>query len=277
MANDPDFILNIELNLPDLPTGRFAFPALQEAVQVIASAAHAQWVAYAEGRPLPNGQTIGSRLGAYKDSILLRQLAPLHWQMYSDIPYAAAIEFGSAATDMKQALLTSAKARRVQAKGKHAGQRYLIIPFRHGTPGAVTFGGNVMTQDQHALARQLAPSHVTGLTRRPSANFPGQTVPQNTYKWGGRLPAGLAPKLRPAHATDPLAGMVKFQSNRGGNRDTGYLTFRVMGEWSPGWLRPAQPGKFPARTALQDISGLAQTAFAAALQRDIAAIVGGGA
>jgi hypothetical protein len=74
-----------------------------------------------------------------------------------------------------------------------------------------------------------------------------------------------------------MNNMVKFQSNRGGNRDTGYLTFRVMGEWSPGWLRPAQPGKFPARTALQDISGLAQTAFAAALQRDIAAIVGGGA
>jgi hypothetical protein len=134
-----------------------------------------------------------------------------------------------------------------------------------------------MTQDQHALARQLAPSHVTGLTRRPSANFPGQTVPQHTYKWGGRLQTKDHPDAFSGQAARRMNNMVKFQSNRGGNRDTGYLTFRVMGEWSPGWLRPAQPGKFPARTALQDISGLAQTAFAAALQRDIAAIVGGGA
>jgi len=277
MANDPDFILNISLDLPDLPTGRPVFPTLQWAVQRIAQAAHTRWLNYATGRPLPGGQTIGGRSGAYAQSILLRQLDPLNWQVYSDAPYAAAIEFGSAPLDMKKALLTSAKVRRVQAKGKHHGQRYLIIPFRHGSPGAATFGGNVMNDDQHALARDLLPSHITGATRRPSGNFPGETVHQNTYKWGGRLPAGLAPKLRPAHATDPLAGMVKFQSNRGGNRDTGYLTFRVMGEWSPGWLRPAQPGKFPARTALEDFKDLAQTAFSAALNRDLQAIIGGGA
>jgi hypothetical protein len=134
-----------------------------------------------------------------------------------------------------------------------------------------------MTQDQHALARQLAPSHVTGLTRRPSANFPNQTVPQKTYQWGGRLQTKDHPDAFPGESQRRMNNMVKFQSDRGGNRDTQYLTFRVMGEWSPGWLRPAQPGKFPAKTALEDFKDVAQTAFAAALQRDIAAMVGGGA
>lgn len=272
-----DFTLNITLNLPELPAGRPVFPTLQWAVQRIAEAAHTRWLSYATGRPLPGGATIGGRSGAYAQSIQLRQLAPLRWQMFSDAPYAAAIEYGTPATDLKRALLRSAKVRRVAGRGPHRGQRYLIIPFRHGTPGTVTFGSNVMTNDQHALARELAPSRAIGATRRPSGNFPGQTVHQAVYQWGERLPEGLAPKRHPRHATDPLAGMVKFQSARGGNKDTQYLTFRVMGEWSPGWLRPAQPGKFPARTALNDFRDLTEQAFGAALERDVAALMGGSA
>jgi hypothetical protein len=55
-------------------------------------------------------------------------------RIWSDDPAAEGIETGTAPRDLKQILNTSLKTR-VAGKGKHAGQRYLIIPFRHNTPG----------------------------------------------------------------------------------------------------------------------------------------------
>ena len=46
-------------------------------------------------------------------------------------PHASAIEHGQQPYDMKRALFTSPKVR-ISKKGK----RYLIVPFRHGAPGA---------------------------------------------------------------------------------------------------------------------------------------------
>lgn len=269
-----DVDLIIQIDLPDLPD-KPIFPHLTFAVQQVASKVYRQWLGYAQGEPLPTGK-ITPRSGAYLKSIALAQKNDLLWEVSANAPYAGAIEYGTAAYDMKQVLLTSAKVRRT-SKGK----RYLIIPFRHGTGTGsgqgISFGGNVMTQPEHALALSVlhdAPSRVTGVGQRPSGNFPGMMVPQIKYKWGGRLTkqhlqqAGLAPQR-----VQRLQGMVRFDHPQGGHSQ--YLTFRVMMEGSAGWQRTAQPGRFPMKTALDKYRGAADQIFQAAVQQDVAALLGG--
>ncbi|MCK7579806.1 MAG: hypothetical protein MZV65_31705 [Chromatiales bacterium] len=70
-----------------------------------------------------------------------------------------------------------------------------------------------------------------------------------------------------------MAGMVRFDNP--GEKHSQYLTFRVMSEDSQGWIRPAQPGKFPAKAAVDTYRPLAEQAFKAALQKDVDAILGG--
>lgn len=277
MAADIDLI--IQIDLPDLPD-KPLFPHLAFAVQQVAGKVYRQWLGYAQGEPLPSGK-ITPRSGAYLKSIALAQKNDLLWEISSNAPYAGAIEYGSAAYDMKQVLLTSPKVRRKD------GRRYLIIPFRHGTGTGsgkgISFGANVMTQQEHALALKVlhdAPSRVTGVGQRPSGNFPGVMVPNLEYKFGGRLTkkylqqAGLAPQR-----VQRLQGMVRFDkplgSAGGGGGHSQYLTFRVMMEGASGWVRPPQPGRFPMKTALDKYRGAADQIFQAAVQQDVASLLGG--
>lgn len=273
---------DISIDIGPIPThglSKDVFPSLAAAVASVTHIAHRQWRAYASGAPLPDGSTIGSRSGTYLRSIQQRMLSDFSGEVFSDSPYAGVIEQGTPARDMKRMLYTSMKVR-VSKTGK----RYLIIPFRWGTPGTNNRSGNVMSAELGAAARQLAPSRVTGQGRRVSGTGAYDihtrkliTVRQRRYRWGGRLDEQamrahdvVGRELR--HA----AGMVKFQSaTRAGSRDTQYLTFRVMTEDSTGWLAPARPGKRPARSTAKNIQPIAKKAFAAAIEADIAAILSG--
>ena len=142
---------------------------------------------------------------------------------------------------------TSLRVRTV-TKGKNAGKRYLIIPFRHQTPGNNALGRD-MPLDIHNKAKLLLSSSVTGRSHRPSGtgalSIKSKSpimVPQKSYKWGDRLPAGLAPKLKDFHTTDIYAGMVKMNTSAGKAKSSQYLTFRVMMEGSPKWIVSAKPG-----------------------------------
>lgn len=269
-----DIQLIIDLDLPPLPSGKAVFPNLEHAVKTIAGKAHQRWLAYAQGAPLPGGQTITPRSGAYLKSIQIKQLDATHWEIFSDAPYASAIEHGTGPYDMKQALQTSARVRRTKS-----GKRYLIIPFRWGTPGTVTFGKNVMPNDKvYQLLKDMQPSSVKSVYQRESGNYPGRMIAARKYKWGDRL--GHVQRYAGIDnvTASRMAGMVKFQSNLagiGGNKHTKYLTFRVMSENSTGWIRPAQPGKFPAKQAVESYRAIAEKAFKMALQKDVDAILGG--
>jgi hypothetical protein len=46
----------------------------------------------------------------------------------------------------------------------------------------------------------------------------------------------MTPKLKPSHHSDIHAGMVRFDTSSGKQKSSSYLTFRVMGEWSSGWV-----------------------------------------
>ncbi len=270
-----DIDLIIDLQLPPLPDWP-VFSRLAFAVHQVASQVHRQWLAYAQGAPLPTGKRITPRSGGYLKSISLTPKGDLQWEVASNAPYAGAIEYGTAAYDLKQILATSAKVRRTKD-----GRRYLIIPFRHGTGTGsgqgISFGSNVLTPQEYALARKVlraAPSHITGIGQRPSGNYPGRMVPQLQYHWGGRLTrehlqqAGLAPaRVR------RLQGMVRFDKPGGGGHSQ-YLTFRTMIEGSSGWLRPAQPGRFPLKSAVDQYRGAAERIFQEAVRQDVAAFLG---
>lgn len=265
--------VTLSIQLAAAPT---VFPHVEHALGALAQHAHSRWLAYAAGETLPSGDRIKARSGAYLKSIQLEQRGPLTWEVFSDAPYAAEIERGSPPRDMKAVLGTSKRAR--QAKD---GSRYLIIPFRWGTAGTVTFGANTMTADEHELARHLAPSRITGTGTRESANYPGVHVPQHSYHWGGRLThqalkqAGLRGlTFAQARRARRLTGMVKFQQS-GSSKHSQYLTFRVMSEKSTGWIRPAVPGKWPAKTVNDAVRDKARAVLKEALQRDVQLVLGG--
>jgi hypothetical protein len=100
------------------------------------------------------------------------------------------------------------------------------------------------------------PSRITG--RKLRVNADGEATPAYRYSWGSHLPAGLMPKLKPQHATDPAAGMVRMTT---GPKSSAYLTFRTMSENSPAesWILQAKPGQF----ILRDIASREQSAFPA--------------
>lgn len=241
----------------------------------LAQEVHRRWVAYASGTPLPDGSVIRRWSGTYVRSIQLEQVGPLEFVIYSDDPKAEYIETGASAWDMHKLLWTSHKVREVKS-GKRAGKRYLIWPFRHGTPGTTVVGeyaGREMAQVVHDWWRERSrttwSSRVTGTFTEKSLIDQETDVTRRRYQWGDRLTArDLADMgLDPEGAARNLVGMVRFDSSR--RRDGQYVTFRVLSEDSPGWRVPEREGKFPAQAALDSVMQHYEQLMEAALQMDI--------
>lgn len=264
------------------PINETALPHLSRAVQVIAEAAQARWVAYAHGAPLPDGKVIQNRTGEYARSIMLRQTGNFSAEVYSMLPYAEAIETGSPARDLKKMLSSSLKVRLTKD-----GRRYLIIPFRWSVPGSVA--GNNMPKALHNWWKGVPQSGSTQIVngdlkyRRRSGTGALDIktrlpimVPAWRYQWGTRTTRddleglGLSKK-----AVKHMEGMYRFRPSaaHGGGSHGQYLTFRMMVEGSKGWNVPPQPGKYPARTVAQEMTPLAETAFSRAVEADIKALL----
>ncbi len=278
---------NIHVDLSNLmpegvPITAETFPTLSLAVRQIAEAAHAQWVRYASGSPMPDGRVIMSRSGEYQRSILLHQTGPFSAEVSSTLPYAKIIEEGAPQRDLKKMLRTSFKVR-VTKKGK----RYLIVPFRWNNPNSLL--GHNMPEPVYDWWQQPGRqrSIITSTFRRASGtgayHAKSRTlyhVPGRSYSWGARLGSGDLKELdvtgkRARH----MMGMVAFRDPTvsSGSKSGKYLTFRVMSEDSKpsSWLQPAQEGRWPARTVAQTLQPIAEKAFQAAMQRDIEALLGG--
>lgn len=271
------FNVSIELFMPMAmyEAGPNALPNLASAVNAVSLMAQDKWRTYAKGDKLG----IGFQTGRYHDSIQVREMGKFAAEVYSDLPYAQAIETGVPARDMKIMLDTSMKVRMSKA-----GKRYLIIPFRWGTPGTKTYGGNVMPSNAvHEVAQAMTASRTKGTEARISGNGAWDIktrapfkVEQRIYAWGSRLTkdqinqAGTFGTL-----AKRMAGMVKFQNlTRGGSKDTEYMTFRVMVEGSSGWIAKAIAGKYPARTVADEMRPLAKQIFEQALSEDMRTAAG---
>lgn len=136
------------------------------------------------------------------------------------------VEQGFKGGNMREWMLNSPKAKH----GKNG--KYLIIPFRHGTPD--TGGenvGNAMPTDIYAAAKKLAPT-----LSRPSRA--GRTGP--TTKWGERLTASsphanaaartqLQTLTKPWHSASIYTGMIRKQKTYK-KAQSSYSTFRVISE-----------------------------------------------
>ena len=256
------------------------FPTVSRAVSMLAKQAQDLWKSYANGAPLPGGSVIHPRSGKYVNSIEIRKINAFSAEVYSDLPYARVIEEGCPEYDMKKMLDSSIKVR-----VSKAGRRYLIIPFRWGTPGAEM--GNNMSKSVHKWWQgKRERSDITLHTSRPSGTGIYDmrtrrrvTVDAWKYKWGDRLTGETLDQL--GHGGTKLgsrmAGMVNFRSpgKRGGSAHSEYMTFRVMSEGSAGWIRPAQPGKWPARTVAEQLKPAMEEALSQALEIDITSLVGG--
>lgn len=181
------------------------------------------------------------------------------------------IEQGMPATDMRDTLLgpnVPVVPPKSGRRGKHKdskGGYYRSIPFRHGTPssgGAVgqpmgkPYSGHEAVADAkklgqrvYAAAKKLAPS---------------KSTPYGRTMYGGRLPEGLAPKLRPHHATDIYAGMIREQKTYERATQSQYMTFRTISTRNTnGWLRPATPGRMYSEQVREFAARLATKAFEA--------------
>lgn len=261
-----------------------ALPHLAQAVSAIAQQLQADWMAAVYKSNLWTGEK-----DAYAHSIKWEMTGPFRAVVSSEYRYAEEIETGRPARDLKRMLDTSLKVR-VNKKGR----RYLIIPFRHNTPGAVATGPS-MPQHVYDMARKMQVSKVVGQTQRLSGTgaYPLKspqlltlqrrlgggvanristlpiTVNQNIYRWGGRVGAGsMGPNEK--GQTDRFAGMVRFSttSPKGAKRST-YLTFRVMQEGSAGWVIPPRPGLYIVKQVVERLEPLAIRAFGEAVKRDI--------
>jgi hypothetical protein len=130
-----------------------------------------------------------------------------------------------------------------------------------------------MPKAVYAQARSMAQSEIVGHgVRRSGLNATDiktqrpLEVRARRYVWGGRLPAGLVPKLKTEHRSDPYAGMVRMKTATGGSS---YLSFRVMMEGSPGWIIPARPGQWIAKHVAESLQRTAAIDIPAAIARDL--------
>lgn len=172
------------------------------------------------------------------------------------------LENGKEGYDMHDTLLGPRVpvVKRGEGKGKHerkGGGYYRAIPFRHQTPGTTgtqakpmgeAYGGDYgrkVGRRVHAAAKALAPTTGGPWRVRQDAQGKVQTTfhpGQPKIAYGGRLPAGMARKLRSHHATDIYAGMVRQEKTYKNAVQSTYMTFRTISTKSPGWRAKETPG-----------------------------------
>lgn len=247
------------------------FPLVGQAVRMVAEEGAFRWKsAVMKAKLWPEGEK-----SPYVESIKWQMVGPMTAEITTDFKLAGEIETGRPAKDLKRALQTSKKTRLAMG-GPHKGQKYLVIPFRHNTPTQSGEGAHAaqMPSAIYAQARQLTASRVLSPgTNKPAMRLSatGHAVPQHSYKWGGSLPAGLAPKLKPHHVSDPYAGMVRFDTSTPGGpgkkptKSSSYLTFRIMGEWSNGWIIGARPGLYLAKGVADGLQPILEEAVGQAV------------
>lgn len=143
---------------------------------------------------------------------------------------------------------------------------YRAIPFRHGTPGT----GGAVGQPMGRLYRESAygedfvekfkelAKDVYGAAKKLK---PTKGEPYGKVSYGGRLPEGMAPKLKPHHATDIFAGMIRERKTYVRATQTQYTTFRTISTGSPGWIRPATTGRHYAKKVSDYVARMAPKAL----------------
>ena len=233
-------------------------PLVNQAVNAIAQATTANWKEAVLRSNLWSGEK-----DAYAKTITYRMTGDFTAIVESDYKYVQDIETGRPARDLKAMLNISMKVR-----SSKDGARYLIIPFRHNTPGNGAHA-KPMSNEVYAQAKALSLSTITGHGRRTSGTGAWSlktqapsTVRQRSYNWGERLAGASIPRNQ--------QGMVRMNTATGqGKKSSSYLTFRVMSEKSKGWIIAPQPGRHIAEGVAKDMQPKAEAAISEAIRRTL--------
>lgn len=258
------------------------FPLLHQAVSAVAQQTASNWQQQVYKAKLWSGEK-----DAYAQSIKWQMTGDFSAVVEATYKHAQEIETGRPPRDLKKMLDTSQKVRRTE-KGK----RFLVIPFRHNTPG---YGAHAkpMPTSVHTLAKKMVKSSITGTGLRPAGQVTrlspktgmhpsGRQTPflsnpktksatmvaSRNYAWGDRITKAALKQAGLSKEDQRLfAGMVRMKTNTpSGAKSSAYMTFRIMMEGSKGWVVPAQPGQFIAKKVVDDMIPKAQAAFAAAIK-----------
>jgi hypothetical protein len=186
--------------------------------------------------------------------------------MENDLPYALALEEGRKQFDMLAHFLKSPKTRMSKE-----GKPYLIIPFRHGTPGSVTMPEMPESVHNVVKQREFKQSRVLEGQFSQSPNVFGDMRQRFTYKWGSRYSSGLHKAETKQWASGKYEGMVKMSDPA--RKQTGYFTFRVASAESRkrnpnAWMMPPMAGKYIAETALSQMEPFVEQTLHEAVVKD---------
>lgn len=257
-----EFRIGVDLSGMIPPNAAFDaqhFPMLQEAVRAMAEAGRARWLAYANGAPLPSGNSVpGYHRKGYAASISLRQIGDFEAEIISDYRGAEAIDQGEPARDLKRMLDTSNKVGTFRD-----GRRYLIIPFRWTAPGNTRFtgGSNEMRHDVRHWWK--------GKTRSVAREG-------HETEWGSRFTKKAAQGLgldtdTPGKDRNQV-GMHAFRSPKargGAASNARFMTFRTMHSGSDGWIVPEKPALHVTETIAEQIREDAEGVFREAAAADL--------
>ncbi len=263
------------------------FPLLHQSVNAIGKQTAENWKEAVYKAKLWSGEK-----DAYANSITWTMTGDFSGYVEATYKHAEEIEKGRPPRDLKKMLDTSMKVRRTEKSGK----RFLVIPFRHNTPGNNAHA-RAMPAAIHALADLMSKSSVVGMGQRPSGEVTwmnpkagmgpsakqtpflsnpktksAATVASRQYAWGDRLgKAAMKADGIDAPTRKRYAGMVRMEtSTPGGAKSSAFMTFRVMMEGSKGWVVPAQPGQWIAKAVTDAMKPKAETVFAEAIKRTLA-------
>ena len=229
--------------------GAGIFPETAKGVEEGIAIIQQEWIREAGGA---FKHSTGSYIHAIQKGMIYPvEMNPYHGRVVNNLSYAEYLEDGYPAFDMKKMLYTSHQVR-ISKKGK----RYLIIPFRHGTPGHQSEAGragnratmNSMPEHVYSPAQRLIMSQlkskfaVRSVQNKPYSPGNPTVAHRATYEWGERLTKEALENVGASQAEiKKSSGMVRFPREEGRVSGSQYMTFRVMTEDSKGWIHPAQP------------------------------------
>ncbi len=172
------------------------------------------------------------------------------------------VEHGASSWDLRDTILQSSK-----AGTSKDGYRYLAVPFRHMMPGATGRNappvGSAYAKIDRGLGKTVANAVSSAMRRLESSVNSGAG---SMTVWGGRLQAGLAPKLKPHHVVDIYAGMVRMAKTYQAATHYQYRTWRTISDnpatkRAGSWIHPGIRARHLANDVSRQIPDMTEAIF----------------
>ena len=170
----------------------------------------------------------------YINSLNIGQVSPTRKYIQLTGSWANMLEEGFGAYDMKPGMLASPK-----AKVTKKGVKYIVIPFRWGTPGSIGESevfANVMPRDIYAVARQLRPTitNAQGVKTQKGGSLKMNQIPAD-YRVPQTRPAFSDIKTQTTYPEyvhqGPISeGMQRNQKTYESATQGSYVTFRRVSD-----------------------------------------------